>query len=203
MRFIDKINGVSQPTYLFKVRDSLYQISGDIRLFKVNGKLIPQEQWKPYQQIMRSLMEPYRRQENEITEYLEAHNPTKPVAEPLEQTEVHSTSTTTETTQRSEDDPDPIIDPILSELRHLPVNLGFENNIRSFKLSEQQLVINNVVQSGDLHRQLKDHHVKPGSTIYYNYDLETDRGAPFIPRHQSFNLKTVVQSQSTMVCRPN
>lgn len=57
MEFTDMYDGHPQSTYLIKRNDTLFQITGDIRIFKINGKEIPQEQMGPYRDIISSLMD--------------------------------------------------------------------------------------------------------------------------------------------------
>lgn len=100
LKFTDMVNGYSQPTYLFKIQDTLYQISGDIRIFKVNGREIPQEKMKPYLPVIRTLLSEHRQQERRLTQYISAADPVKRMKRILddEKQVANQPSTTTTTT---------------------------------------------------------------------------------------------------------
>lgn len=68
LKYNDLINGHIQSTYLFKHDGVLYQVSGDIRLLKVNGKNIPQQDWGKYMPIIDKLMAEYSAELSEMDE---------------------------------------------------------------------------------------------------------------------------------------
>ena len=53
--YSETIDGISHTMRLFKRSGILYQVYGDITAFKVNGKLIPQEEWGKYRSVIDEL----------------------------------------------------------------------------------------------------------------------------------------------------
>lgn len=185
VRFNDVIDGFNQPTYLFKIKDTLYQISGDIRIFKVNGRVIPQEQMKPYLPKIRSLLKQHQKQEEDLTEYITAAAPAQQTARPVQPSQpefcspaptekpqpaigaaafrpvglVNRTTTTTsqERYELTTDNPDEVTDPLI---------INIMNDLKGLKinLGKESIIVSFKLEDGGLFvnglKQTKEVHEK-------------------------------------------
>ncbi len=59
LSYTEKVNGIPHTLRVFKRQGVLYEIYGDVTSFKIDGKVIPQEQWGEYRQLMDLLIADY------------------------------------------------------------------------------------------------------------------------------------------------
>ncbi len=68
LSYTEKVNGVSHTLHVFKRNGVVYEIYGDIISFKIDGKLIPREQWGQYRELMDQLIADYDQSQIEESE---------------------------------------------------------------------------------------------------------------------------------------